>query len=1604
MVARDKGLSSDGRNGNGGDVLIGQGGASGTIDLTATSALIADGEGIGDANVAIRLYANNNNISADDTEVHVGHDQTIDSATAGDAGQHHSLTSHEDNKGLIGVMEGKGGDVTVYQKALTEDLTIAANDIVEVLALTANGGNSRSLVGHESSAGKEWQDGEYDTAETGNKLTAGQGGDSKVEDFDDVDGGEADGGTVTVTQGSSQIENDATIFVALSGNVNVQSQNDNVVLTATSTTSGAAETYVEIGHQLKLSAESGEAGVQRGTSLQTAGDGGDINVTRGRIRGDILIWAYGTGTDSEVLIDAVNSLGSDTEVRIGHGDESILTTGRSGFSADYSAENYDGDDGATDSATALTMTIAEALDEIASKTDDQVTDIDERDAKRLIDNTVAALAMARQYKDRMTASQQANLDAAYDAAVAAQTALGVAGTASDIRAAAQAANGAIDQALNGAAGTYGSVAYTTNDGLLDIGAEYALLFADHADGGDITITNGEAGDDFVRISGSVTLGADPQDGTISLSSSGATEGAFIKVGNRLMSLNTTGEGAGEIDGSAPNGGVAGDGGSIYDHNSVSGEVTLTGDEVVLTALSNDIHLGQSAYQTNIAGMADIFNAGLGNGGSITTSQSLAGNVNVTTNHLSDTIGAENSILGAVASTADATMRLGHTGSLENESYSDDRTTSVSNSDSYNRGGDINSTQTATGDVTINLDRDGDNSVSDMSVISSGTATASVLIGHGMVQSAHSGIAEGNDDDGQMVTVTQIVTGDVNFTHVEDLVLATDGSGTKFVNIGHEAQNTGISGDIGPSVYGDDYGERVDADQIVSGAINLTTTRSVAFNNDVVNYGVLQVGHSATQTAKSADDGGDNDTEEGYRDGDDTLLVADVDAYQSVTGVLSITTGEIIATSANQGSVQFGHEAHHIIDTDKDTGSTPGHINAVSNIGDMDGAADITLVADATNIAANSDAAVSQTAVGTFTISHTTAAGTIQFGHDGDTTTGHTETSRINNGSVKSEQIILSDLSVTVDEDLIMKIDANGGTGRIGHVIDELNIAMGTNQAEGHENTYLDALGTTQTSDATQLVRGSVTVSTGDSLSMQTLTGELRIGHASSDDNVAQIGVSDQRLEGDITVTVGTDGDGIADGLAAGDGAAADNDDALLDAVAGGTIGIGHDMTDTANNEVQIASGNIWVEVGADLHVLSAQIGHADYDFADLTVDDGNSYDLAAATALLTPAQTTDLASGTAIGAVHNRIQGHTTIGASQNSSTENSVTTADVMLLQDADINSGYGGQEDADVDGELRFFMPAQENLTIAGTVRLNDSVSSGDVTTVRTADAGNVFEDTGGEDHEHDFTLMSLTADYNDDIIGTGNYAFYFEQSITHNAFGEVYIPLFGFQQTYGVAYANGGASAGRNGVTPLNMGGLNPDTMVGTGSFEVMCEMASGGQNCGGILLSFPSVGGSLSSNAGMGFYSGGDRGLPSLYPAPAGGYYTSMGLEGEGTPAPAAAANEEEGEEEQAAFVPDAPVRILTARAVGIRQTTGSTPQQADTISTGRETITPVSQEPEPVQASLVPPMTATPVVQFEPGYGQSVSPDYDQSRMLLKMGYRSAMAATSSYGIYATGDR
>ena len=331
-----------------------------------------------------------------------------------------------------------------------------------------------------------------------------------------------------------------------------------------------------------------------------------------------------------------------------------------------------------------------------------------------------------------------------------------------------------------------------------------------------------------------------------------------------------------------------------------------------------------------------------------------------------------------------------------------------------------------------------------------------------------------------------------------------------------------------------------------------------------------------------------------------------------------------------------------------------------------------------------------------------------------------------------------------------------GTARIGDYINETQPLSGTAAVKPG-------------STVAQTVSSDINVNVGNSLGLVSGTGLAQIGHFSPATNEWQVTgttiVTPQTLAGAITVEVGT----AAAKTAVGNTAPADisgavpaagalgNNNVLVDASGGGAARIGSQFASPLNggtNKTETAQGDIWVRAGSHLKVAGggtgADIGHGPYDFA-------------AGPGTINP---NDAVGG--LGTVRNRVLGNTTIGASQNSPAEDTNIAPNYMVFDASAgpvlINSGYGGGGpglNGDVGGQLRFFIPAQQNLTVVAAPKFNDSASNADATKVRSSDPSTIFQGNGGQDHENGFLPMSTTARYA--FTGTGNFAFYFGKEAT-------------------------------------------------------------------------------------------------------------------------------------------------------------------------------------------------------------------------------------------------
>jgi filamentous hemagglutinin family protein len=340
------------------------------------------------------------------------------------------------------------------------------------------------------------------------------------------------------------------------------------------------------------------------------------------------------------------------------------------------------------------------------------------------------------------------------------------------------------------------------------------------------------------------------------------------------------------------------------------------------------------------------------------------------------------------------------------------------------------------------------------------------------------------------------------------------------------------------------------------------------------------------------------------------------------------------------------------------------------------------------------------------------------------------------------------------------------------------------------------------SSAVQTVNAPINVDVGTNLKVDgTGGGNLLIGHSSPVDNAGLVGVSTEQLNGDITVNVNTvvasapvlhtvaiaqipvgstpnadpstanpantspTGVGVAPvvtdllkgvTLSKADGSAtAQNGGDTSIVGTGANTRIGTTFTSNPANDVQTTNNSVWLGTGADLLVSKAAVGPGNYNTASLAPTTTNGAN---------PANSTN-------GTSRNRIVGNTTIGAAQNTPAFNQDTKiAGAMTFDNSQITSGYAGVGGA---GQLRFFTPSRENVVTTGANVFNDSAatSGNDVVPVRASSNNYIFSGSGGQQHENGFQPMSTSANYS--AIGTGNYAFYFDQPARPAAGGKLVFP---------------------------------------------------------------------------------------------------------------------------------------------------------------------------------------------------------------------------------------
>lgn len=1085
-----------------------------------------------------------------------------------------------------------------------------------------------------------------------------------------------------------------------------------------------------------------------------------------------------------------------------------------------------------------------------------------------------------------------------------------------------------------------------------------------------------------------TAADDIDDGVVKITTLTSNGETLTELGHRRFMSNVTSFGGGDTNGGTDDGGIMGDGGSITTRNTTGGDITVRAEEVVIHANggpggTGEVHLLHSALTMNYAtGWSDI-QTRMGSGGDISNNTLVYGGLDLDAERIATDIDAQDRTLQANG-LANEFIHFGHQVADDNLSNSDP-VEPVPQGDSQdnlgsNRGGSISSVQrvfgqrivngtTTYGDVVnIGLDVNGDGMVSDLIIETLGAGQSDIRLGHGEDEDTlaasvfHRGVSGGQPaaprsggfadpdaplvasggvsitDDGDWVTLTQEVDGDIRISQVEDLEIKALGAADNDIWIGHDAEQFGQSGQVNnpPSVL--QYGERVTVTQTVMGTLDIQATSSFfgqlggAAGND------WHLGHEATQTAFSADDSADpsdfeDDDANGVADGNgasagavnDDFDQPDILASQLIQSEISIVTGEITLQNDKgaDSQLQVGHEAFHIasVDGDKTHAATDvnspdrstGHVVATSRINPGDA------TNDEDDIILTATGATGQT--DTVVVAVNGTEGDIQIINTavGETRVGHRSTSTMTDGLLNAEgqYSTLQAIGNSADTDSNGEVDDTSqavialnavqdivvdnqaaGRAQVGHFITEegtlqtnpvdVDDDISTGPAADHGDSQLRQIIGSDVligSNASQGSGGTGTGGAGNNFVLSAGSGDALIGHNSPDSNQWQVEgmapdarrVTVQLLDGDITVEAGTDADADApDGTVLASAAAAIADetgtgDDFLIITGTGEARIGHDQANTpggAGNRTQASAGDIWARAGGDMHVLggagTSAIGHEDYNFDDSSAN-------AAAPHSALPES---------LGTVRDRIRGNTTVGAGQNSAPEDSTLIADIMVFDAqggaVDINSGYGGQGDADVDGELRFFLPAQEGLTIVSPVRFNDSVSNTDMTFDRTGDPSNVFEGQGGNDHEHDFTFMSETAPYTDQYIGLGNFTFYFEstpqEGFTYFPEYTPYINLIDLDPGFAVVLDREGGSKGQGTV---NIGNLEGKNYLGTSSFDIACEEDSFGstadvdeerlqEECERVVISHQGSPTGFGSNWGFSATAGGNQtfghGLP------------------------------------------------------------------------------------------------------------------------------------------------
>lgn len=1463
----------DGLNGNGGDVTISQLGWISGTDISISTDILLWALYDADDDLGIDIGASAVSSAAGDVTTAIGHQQFIDSVKAGDAGR---MASPHAPKGALGLLEGNGGDITIEQTDLGADIDVIAKDGISIKADTATtGGNAAHLViGHQRTVGAS---ADSDSVQSGT-IVAGMGGDSLVEYRLSYQQGDADSGSISISMGQlgdsydngdrlvtiTSLTEDVDILAqAALGSARVEIGNQQYAMGRT-----LAAGEVHPAPFLRTAGDSGSIDVRRGTVY------GDVLIqTLDRDRANSKEPAKG----KQVTVVSKTAQGT-AQTQIGHEVEYSFETGRSGYGVNVSA--LDGklveflrqidpttvaDSVAGQASFADGRAAVADMEQIVAAMDaawqhyadrlpvnDQVVETSVSDADRgeVFARKIDAEGLLGQARRVLT-----------DPALTVEVRLARLQT--------------IVKQFRTAYGRFKTVFET-----IPQASDVVSVYADAGDitlglgvvRGDVTLLAGRNNDTAAGIVGNDDLVAnifrdkadDADDNLVKITSEATDGAALTEIGHRSFAVNIGGDGGGKHIGGAEDGGVAGDGGSISMANMTSGSVTVEAEEAVLladVALSGsaELHLGHSERVDNAAGRSDL-DAKMGSGGSIETYSSLSGDVRVMANQIASTVdGKDRKLKSNAGPSGTAYVQMGHQVTWINTALADPVEPAAlgdgPGNKGANRGGWIDARQDIAGDVHITL-----GGSRDLIVSAEGIASAQIRLGHaGQGEGAASEGSSGREaltlvgssgasdsDDGDYVTLVQRVSGDVTIDGVEDLAFREAAVGTHIVQAGHLVEEYARSGqNNAPTGTVAAFGGMVDAYQSVSGDLTFVPSSSFeASIADSANGGML-LGHYAIQSAYSADDGAEPSNFDKSDHGESDYVVKDgfdgpdVLARQFVDGKIQIETGEILLSNGGSQRLQLGHRAEQSVAVDGDettvqggtgtanppvnpfAGQPSGFVVAQSLIGAQDGR--ILLTAKGAHGQVDAVLVATTGTEGDITLTQALGTGGVQVGHRSTATTSDDTASRVAEGFYSTVQGIGlfqksgsgvsvqsrglgADITLTAVQDIEL-LGPVDGVIQVGHYIEQTGthysgagptspVAVNPNSDEAEFDSQL-----------VQLVDADVVIAAGNNVVMTSRDGVTQVGHSSSAGNEWQVegnrSVTVQALKGDITVQSGLDTakdapDGVA--TAAGDESGL-GDDMLLDASAGGTVRIGHNAPAIGifpNNATQVAVGDIWVRAAGDLHVLKGAIGHGNYDFDSTAVSASNA-----------------TVEGIAAG-LRDRIQGNTTIGAGQNSPNLNSTKVADVLLLDGAKINSGYGGIGGADKGGALRFFLPAREGLTVlAGTV-FNDSDSNADAVPVRASNAGNIFTAEGGTDHEHTFALMSDTAAYSDAYIGPGNFAFYFEDPVSASA--PETPPVYIFTPTTGrFTGFSVKTRPGQSGGGAMNMGGFGGDAIAETDSTE-------------------------------------------------------------------------------------------------------------------------------------------------------------------------------------------